>query len=871
MIDAYERTGVPFVLALARHGDRPAFLLHDGGVLSYEALDAEIEAFTERHLDPSIGVLAIAAETELPGIVAYLAALRMGIPVLMHPAGLAGAEMAHHFAADATYRRDGTHWRWDDRARGPVGHRDLALLLGTSGTTGSSKLVRLSAANLQSNAEAIASYLALTSNDVGITTLPLSYSYGLSVLHSHLAAGAALSLYQGSVTDAGFAQRLARDGVTGMAGVPFTFDLLERAGIIRHLPPSVRYMTQAGGRLDPSTITRIHHLLAARGTDLFVMYGQTEATARISYLPPARLPELADTIGQAVPGGRLRCLDELGSACPPGVEGELAYDGPNVMMGYAEERQDLSRGPEVDTLLTGDLGIEGPPGIFRITGRTKRIVKPFGLRISLDDLERRLRDAGVPAFVAGNDEAIVVALTSSAGLDIARAALADLHIDPSVLSYRVYDEIPRLPNGKVAYGTILSNAVADRDLSIMPEGLLAIEELYARIGKKRVVEDDDTFSSLGGDSLSYVHASLAIEDALGEPVEHWETLTFGEIKRRAMATAMTDVPGARSARWVDTDIVLRAAAILMVTIQHARGGWMGGSDMLMLLAGYNFSRFRRDALANAEAGSVFASFFRNYIALYMGIMLLYFLAKQKVLWSHLLFVSTFNADWGGSLNIYWFFETLSWAVLFLCLLHAIPAVRRFAAAQPLTSSLAFVGLALVLRLIGSVVTDPASTAMRTVDQMLLLFAAGWTIAIAPRVIRLVTGSLCVVASALAWGIHDSHALSMLIAVFALTFIARVPLPDKLAKAVYLIAAASFYIYLLNVVPMYLVDEVLNAAHGRFWPLHLAMGLMLGITAYFGANLMRTMWWTHRHRFSGEMLLAVMKKHLVPHRSDTPAA
>ena len=286
-------------------------------------------------------------------------------------------------------------------------------MLTTSGSTGSVKLVRLSHENLEANAAAIATYLALGPDDRGVTSLPLHYCYGLSVLHSHLAAGASVALTDLSVTDPCFWGRVRDAGVTGLAGVPYTFDLLDRVGFADMDLPHLRYVTQAGGRMAPERVTHWADTGRRQGWDLYVMYGQTEATARMAYLPPDQALLRPDAVGRAVPGGELR-IDRPATAGPD-EPGEILYRGPNVMLGYAEVPADLALGRTVTELRTGDLGHLDDDGFLHVVGRAGRFLKLFGLRVDLDAAERILADDGVDAVCTGDDEALVVAIESCDG------------------------------------------------------------------------------------------------------------------------------------------------------------------------------------------------------------------------------------------------------------------------------------------------------------------------------------------------------------------------------------------------------------------------------------------------------------------------
>ncbi|MFQ5728983.1 MAG: AMP-binding protein, partial [Waddliaceae bacterium] len=220
-------------------------------------------------------------------------------------------------------------------------HPELKLLLSTSGTTGSPKLVRLSERNLVSNGKSIIESLAISPEDCAITSLPIHYSYGLSVLHSHLLAGARVVITDESVVQRPFWDIFHQCRCTSFAGVPYTYELLDRMHFETFPVPTLQTMTQAGGRLRQSLVLKFHKYMTEKGGRFFVMYGQTEATARIAYLPPSALPEKACAIGVAIPKGSL-------TASP---EGELIYSGQNVMLGYATAAEDLAKGDALKGIL----------------------------------------------------------------------------------------------------------------------------------------------------------------------------------------------------------------------------------------------------------------------------------------------------------------------------------------------------------------------------------------------------------------------------------------------------------------------------------------------------------------------------------------
>ena len=333
---------------------------------------------------------------------------------------------------------------------------DLAVLLGTSGTTGSSKYVRLSAAAVMANAGSIAEYLGLTPVERPVTSLPLHYSFGLSVLNSHWLVGAAVVVSAESVIQKGFWEAVRRNGCTSLAGVPYTYQLLERVGYRELDLPALATMQQAGGALDRRLTTTYHEHMQAKGGRLLVMYGQTEATARMAYVPPTRLSEKLGSAGRAIPRGELR-VEEAEPDIAGRMVGEVVYEGPNVMLGYATGRDDLARGDELGGVLrTGDLGYLDEDGFLFLTGRSKRIAKVFGLRVNLDEIELLLREHGPAAAVAG-DERVRGACAFGSDEELARlrTALAQrLHVHPSAFELRRVEDIPVTSSGKVDYRAV---------------------------------------------------------------------------------------------------------------------------------------------------------------------------------------------------------------------------------------------------------------------------------------------------------------------------------------------------------------------------------------------------------------------------------
>lgn len=336
----------------------------------------------------------------------------------------------------------------------PQLHPDLTLLLSTSGTTGSPKMIRLSSQNLASNSSAIIHYLGITSKERAIASLPMHYSYGLSVLNTHLKAGAATLLTRKSILQADFWKLMHRHEATSFAGVPYTYAMLDRLNFESFDLPHLKTMTQAGGALAKELVLKFHDLMKRRGGRFFVMYGQTEATARIAYLPSEYLPEKAGAIGKSIPGGLLKLYEGAQLITEPHHEGELVYEGSNVMLGYAAKPEDLKEEDQLHGVLrTGDLGFVDEDGIFTLTGRLKRISKVYGYRINLDEIEKMLRPLADVA--ATSDDASIFLHFEGGNFSLMEQCvklIADkYHLHYATFKCRSVEQLPRTASGKIDY------------------------------------------------------------------------------------------------------------------------------------------------------------------------------------------------------------------------------------------------------------------------------------------------------------------------------------------------------------------------------------------------------------------------------------
>lgn len=328
-----------------------------------------------------------------------------------------------------------------DREKAPDLHPELKLLLSTSGTTGSPKLVRLSAYNFLTNAASIATYLSIDEKERPIASLPFHYSYGLSVLHSHLLMGASVVITPYSIVQKEFWDSVNKYRCTSFSGVPYMYQMLDQLRFDMEAYPSIQTLTQAGGRLKPELTVKFFRQMRAKNGRYYTMYGQTEATARIAYLPYGYLPEKAGSIGIAIPGGDLKIAD-----------GELVYQGPNVMLGYAQKKENLALGDVLKGILfTGDLGFQDEDGIFAITGRLKRISKIYGQRINLDEIEAALSPLGRYAATSDDAKIYLFSEQGSNRKECIHLLHQKYHLDKSSFQFEEIGSFPLTSSGKIDY------------------------------------------------------------------------------------------------------------------------------------------------------------------------------------------------------------------------------------------------------------------------------------------------------------------------------------------------------------------------------------------------------------------------------------
>jgi len=779
---------------LRDRGDAPALLGAGvpGGALSYADLADRVEHGAASYAGTRRLVLLEGRNT-LAGVVDYLGALAAGQVVLLAgPATLAG--LGEAYDPDVVVEAGG---RTDHR---PVTthdlHPDLTLLLSTSGSTASPKLVRLSAESLLANAEAVVTALGIRETDVAATTLPLHYCYGLSVLHSHLLAGASLLLTDDSVVDESFWADVSAYGVTTFPGVPHTFDLLERTGFAERAVPSLRYLTQAGGRLAPERVRRLAELGQRQGFDLMVMYGATEATARMAVLPADQALTAPETIGLPVPGGTLTVRPVPGGD-EDGI-GELVFAGPNVMLGYAESPLDLAQGRTVTELRTGDLGRQRPDGLWEVTGRRARVAKVLGLRLDLDRVERLLAAHGVAVAAADGGDRLVLGVADGArAVDRERVAALvgqEVGLPRTSIALVVVPDLPRLTSGKVDYrGLVAASTAAEPDATTTATED-AVAALYASALGITDVTPDDSFVSLRGDSLSYVEVSLRLERLLGRLPADWPTLTAAALAESPVRPARADRP--RWGRLVETNVLLRALAIVSIVGTHANVfTLLGGAHLLLAVAGFNVARFQLTAAGRTERARHLArSALRIAVpsVLVIGTVALW---TDGLGWRQALLLNGLTTrHWAEPSWYYWFVEVIVYILVVLAVLAAVPTLDRLERAHPFWLPFGLAAAALVTRY--GLIGVPGDNVHRA-HVVFWIFALGWATAKATSTRhRWLLTALTVVTVP---GFFDEGARDAYVAagLLALVWLPGLRLPVALARLAGVLAAASLWIYLLH--------------------------------------------------------------------------
>jgi acyl-CoA synthetase (AMP-forming)/AMP-acid ligase II len=341
-----------------------------------------------------------------------------------------------------------------------LNHSDLASIIYTSGTTGNPKGVTLSHGNLSANIDSILSYLQLRSDDSILNVLPFYYSYGNSILHTHLAIGASIILENSLLYPHRVMERMAQERVSGFSGVPSTFALLlSRVHIGDYDLSHLRYITQAGGAMAPALADRL--ISALPHTELFIMYGQTEASARLTYLPPSMLENKRGSIGIAIPNTTIEVRNKAGEISAPGKTGEICAHGDNIMQGYWKDKEKTAEVLKDGWLYTGDLAHTDSDGYLYIDGRSSDMIKSGANRISPKEIEEVIQEleevhevavVGIPDELLG--EVIKAYVVPKKVSELEKRAIQH-HCKSNLAVYKIpkfiefIEELPKTASGKI--------------------------------------------------------------------------------------------------------------------------------------------------------------------------------------------------------------------------------------------------------------------------------------------------------------------------------------------------------------------------------------------------------------------------------------
>ncbi len=468
------------------YGDKIAAIEEDGNSVTYNVLFEKAgelaKSIGKRTLifslcTNSIGSLAGYVACENNGIVPLLLADKLDLDLLYglidsyHPEFIWLPEKNRKLFPDyqETYQSLGYVLLKTSLVPYPM-YSELALLLTTSGSTGSPKLVKQSYKNIKSNTESIVEYLQLDDAERPITSLPMNYTYGLSIVNTHLYVGATLLLTDKTLMQKEFWTFFKTEKATSLAGVPYTYEMLKKLRFFQMKLPSLRYMTQAGGKLSPELHKQFAEYAAMQGKKFIVMYGQTEATARMAYLPADKAIEKYGSMGIAIPGGRFCLLDSHEKEIEEAdAVGELVYYGDNVTLGYAENGCELISGDERNgRLATGDMAKRDADGFYYIVGRKKRFLKIFGNRVNLDEMERLLKREfdNMECACSGNDDNLIVYIVKTdekKAIDkntLRKFISLKTGINSSAFQLKTISCIPQNDAGKTLYSK-LEEAVCD--------------------------------------------------------------------------------------------------------------------------------------------------------------------------------------------------------------------------------------------------------------------------------------------------------------------------------------------------------------------------------------------------------------------------
>ena len=793
-----------------RYKERPALYIRNRYV-TYKELNRFCELFSDRLPDEKKLVL-IDADNSLESIAALYGALKTGHGVLLCEQGnsVLKQNLCERFKPELVYEKNGSSWELHQKKQyhSPALHEDLALLLTTSGSTGDPKCVRLSKTNILTNTDAISSYLSISETDRSLLLLPIFYCFGLSVLNTHLSKGACVHIQGPSADDAAFVRYLAEKQITNFSGVPHTFELLERKGFLKTHLPELKYIAQAGGKLRKNLVIAYDAWARSNEAEFYVMYGQAEAAPRIAYVPPSMLADNPDCIGVPVRGGQLSIIDTEGrEITEAGREGELVYRGPNVMMGYAENASDLCKGKEIHVLRTGDLGILTETHLFKVTGRKKRICKIYGKRYNLDQIEQVLRTIDSSAVCLSNDTTLFIASENKELEKLVSLASSKFTISRLNISTLHYEKIPVFASGKTDYKTIakdFQNNTCEKEMDSMDSATESLLKIYRDVFPEDIVKKNDSFLSLGGDSLSYVVVSVNIERIVGSLPDKWEKMTIDEL-------AKVTAPKKRSLlNTIEMGVFLRSISITAIVLQHLIHSPNGGALILMLVSGYNFSRFHLDNFLRGNFKPTFLNLIKNILLPYWAVLLLYnFISSEGIHFNINLKIITDCFLIGNYFHYSflpfpaWFIQVLFQVIVIISLPLLIPRWRKYAEKNTLQYLSVIIACAIIYRIIDSMWLMEMFP-IKWVDQRtaweawIFLFGLISYRLASSRKRKVATISLVLLSIFFCYG-HWSRIAALSIGGLLLIWRKNILLPYILVKPVQLFSSASLYIYIVHLI------------------------------------------------------------------------
>ncbi len=717
---------------------------------------------------------------------------------------------------------------------------ELAAILYTSGSTGRPKGVMLSHANMWLGAESVAGYLGLKPDDRTLAVLPLSFDYGQNQLLSSWYAGACVVPLD-YLTPLDVVRAIERHDITTLAGVPPLWVQLAELDWPANTAAKLRRLTNSGGALTPDLVRRLRTIFPA--ARLFAMYGLTEAF-RSTFLDPALIDSHPTSMGKAIPHAEILVIGDGGEVTADQEEGELVHCGPLVAQGYwrdaertAERFRPAPRSSRYGgvAVWSGDRVRRDADGLLYFVGRRDAMIKSSGNRISPQEVEEAALATGLVAEAVAlgvPDErlgqAVHLVVRALPGTPKAQAELPGVlqrqlpnFMQPSVIHWR--ETMPIGPNGKIDRQALAEEyrdaAVkpqaqpSDRAAPVRAAGAGLRSQMAALLGV-RAIRDDESFVSLGGDSLNYVRALMLLDSKPGGAPEGWERLPFAELEELVQSRGDLDdadaaaprrgAAGTGSLNALESSVVLRALAITMVVLTHSVNSMFGGAtNVLLLIVGMNFARFQLPRLETGRNAQVLLSTLTRVVIPYFLVLALYSVIIHQIFWPQFLLYSNFTHGiiWNGErrFSLYWFIEVYIDLILLLSVLFLIPQVRALSRARPKATAIGALALAIVAAIIAQPYSHAGVFNDRTPMSAAPLFFFGWLIEklkSRPEKIGLLVAG---VAIAFVTPLEtDAVSVPFLVAATpVLIFVRRIPVGALLAPALSAIAGASFYIYILH--------------------------------------------------------------------------